>query len=176
MAELLSFNHLEDKMAFLKPFVKAFKLLNRKQRIDFFNKKGFFVSEKFDEDKKYLTRCFRCIGQFETIANKEETSSLLAIDEFYASIGGILGYHYLSLKYLKGIENKKNFAYYPPQLIDLRKPTKSIREKIFYALKKLPLLTEIYPLGGAADRLHLVEKLTQKPLPAAKLPLLGKGL
>jgi len=176
MAKLLSLNHIEEKIAFLKPFVDAFKTLSREKRIDLFHKKGFFTSKELDEDEKYITLCFHCLGQSEKIANKEEFSSLLAIDKFYASIGGILGCHYLSLHYLRGIETKKNLSYYPPQTIDLRESTKSIREMVFNALKNLPLLTEIYPLGGAADRLHLVEKHTQAPLPAAKLPFLGKGL
>ena len=37
-------------------------------------------------------------------------------------------------------------------------------------------MVEIYPLGGAADRLHLVDEKTKKELPAAKLCFMGKIL
>lgn len=176
MAKLLSLNHIEEKLVFLRPFVKIFKRLNRKQRVDFFHKNGIFLKNALEEDEQYLRLCLKCVDQVISIDNVEEMSYLLSIDKFYGSIGGLLGYYYLSLKHLRGNEKKKNVSYFPPQAIDLRTSTRSIREKIYYTLKNLPLLAEIYPLGGAADRLHLVEQHTQKPLPAAKLPFLGKGL
>jgi UTP---glucose-1-phosphate uridylyltransferase len=40
----------------------------------------------------------------------------------------------------------------------------------------MPELCELYPLGGAADRLHLQDPETKAELPAAKLKVLGKTL
>lgn len=43
-------------------------------------------------------------------------------------------------------------------------------------LQGLPYLGEIYPLGGAADRLGLVDPDTGECLPAAMLPYCGRTL
>jgi len=40
----------------------------------------------------------------------------------------------------------------------------------------LPFLGEIYPLGGSADRLGLVDPNTGECLPAAMLPYCGRTL
>lgn len=42
--------------------------------------------------------------------------------------------------------------------------------------KGLPELGEIYPLGGSADRLGLVDPDTGEGLPAAMLPYCGRTL
>lgn len=41
-------------------------------------------------------------------------------------------------------------------------------------LLSLPQLAEIYPVGGAGDRLGLLCDVTQEPLPAAMLPYCGR--
>jgi hypothetical protein len=43
-------------------------------------------------------------------------------------------------------------------------------------LAAMPLLAELYPLGGAGDRLGLSDEITGEPLPAALLPYGGRSL
>lgn len=47
---------------------------------------------------------------------------------------------------------------------------------IFIWFQGLPDLGEIYPLGGSADRLGLVDPVTGECLPAAMLPYCGRTL
>lgn len=47
---------------------------------------------------------------------------------------------------------------------------------VFNCFQGLPDLGEIYPLGGAGDRLNLVDSDTGEFLPAAMLPYCGRTL
>lgn len=47
---------------------------------------------------------------------------------------------------------------------------------LFHVFQGLPELGEIYPLGGSADRLGLVDPDTGECLPAALLPYCGRTL
>ena len=51
-----------------------------------------------------------------------------------------------------------------------------MREAIAWGIEGMHQMAEIYPLGGAADRFHLVDEETGVELPAAKLPFAGKTL
>jgi hypothetical protein len=66
--------------------------------------------------------------------------------------------------------------YYPPEGINIATETAEVRKAILDGIANLPVLAEIYPLGGAADRLRLFDGKTGDPLPAARLPFLGKTL
>lgn len=67
-------------------------------------------------------------------------------------------------------------SFFSPAFVDIVKENDAVREAIDWGLEGLPQMAEIYPLGGAADRLHLVEEKTGLELPAAKLPFAGKML
>ncbi|PIS03182.1 MAG: hypothetical protein COT85_03945 [Chlamydiae bacterium CG10_big_fil_rev_8_21_14_0_10_42_34] len=67
---------------------------------------------------------------------------LVEVDDFYREMGGIIGYQAEVMRLL---------------------------EKKSSGIEALPFLCEIYPLGGAADRLHLICEKTGNELPAAKL-------
>ena len=99
-------------------------------------------------------------------------------EHFYRELGGVLGYHVtvLTLLQSKSFSRFEKAKLYPPPYFDLREKTALVEEAIEKGLLSLPFLAEIYPLGGAADRLHLIDEKTKKELPAAKLPFLGKTL
>ncbi|CAA0831342.1 UDP-glucose pyrophosphorylase 3 [Striga hermonthica] len=78
---------------------------------------------------------------------------------------------YASQAALLGIEVSKQFLFPEVRIVDL----------IFICYKLthfqgLPELGEIYPLGGSADRLGLVDPATGECLPAAMLPYCGRTL
>ena len=50
------------------------------------------------------------------------------------------------------------------------------RRAVARGIASVPLMAEIYPMGGAADRLGLVDPKTLAPLPAAMLPYGGRSL
>ncbi len=82
------------------------------------------------------------------------TKYLIDLEEFYPEIGGIVGYHIMCLRLLaqKGVKKKKG-RYLSPNSRDITKCTESVRENILTGIRNLPKLAEIYPVGGAADRL-----------------------
>lgn len=105
---------------------------------------------------------------------------LTAVEKFYHEIGGVIGYHWMMLKFLCGAKQPESSArqgtFHPAQGVDICEETPAVREMIVWGLRYLPQMAEIYPLGGAGDRLRLQDEKTGVPLPAAKLPFLGKTL
>src|SRR3989344_3576464 len=93
-------------------------------------------------------------------------------------MGGIIGYHEKVLFLLKQGPTPSSFSalYHSPSFLDISAPTEAVEEMIAWGIEGLAELAEIYPLGGAADRLHLIEEGTGLELPAAKLPFAGKSL
>ena len=102
---------------------------------------------------------------------------LLALEAFYADVGGIVGYHHLVLTLLSQKSREKQGTLHPPKVdLDLRKQTREVRKQILRGIKAQGKLAEIYPVGGAADRLQLKDEKTEEGLPAARLIFLGKPL
>lgn len=109
---------------------------------------------------------------------EELLEKLAAIDHFYREAGGIIGYQAKILELLHGEPEPSAAAavYHSPSFIDIAEETEEVKEAIEWGLDGLPQMAEIYPLGGAADRLHLVDEKTGSDLPAAKLRFAGKTL
>lgn len=103
---------------------------------------------------------------------------MIAVDAFYRELGGIVGYQKKILEFLKGSVDPQSeiTAFRAPNFIDITEETKEVLEAIYFGIESLPELAEMYPLGGAADRLHLLDEETGSELPAAKLVYAGKTL
>lgn len=103
---------------------------------------------------------------------------LLLIDRFYSDIGGIIGYHYevIHLLFQKGSEDHEVKDFFKPQGIDLAEDQKVVEAMVIEGIKALPHMGELYPIGGAGDRLDLKDEKTGLPLPTAKLMFLGRSL
>lgn len=107
---------------------------------------------------------------------------LLQVEKFYDSLGGIVGYHSTTLQLIEEAKHPVESAatettkYYHPQGFDVSHDSQEVRESIYEGIASLPSMSEIYPLGGAGDRLGLIDENSGKPLPAAKLPFLGRSL
>lgn len=103
---------------------------------------------------------------------------LLAVERFYKEFGGIVGYHALMQELLQPTEAKelKRTAFLSPEGVNIAYDTPDVREAVLQGILRLPEMGEIYPLGGAGDRLSLLEADTGRPLPAATLPFCGKSL
>jgi hypothetical protein len=96
---------------------------------------------------------------------------LFPVEAFYKEIGGIIGYHWILFSFLS---QEKHFSrergdYHRPPGIDISSDNHDVRKYVLEGIVSLPLLAEIYPVGGAADRLKLFEVESGQPLPAAKL-------
>lgn len=103
--------------------------------------------------------------------------SLLPVEEFYREIGGIIGYHLTCLELLakKGGEVRAG-KFYPPKALDISEETDFTRDAVICGIRCLDQMAEIYPLGGAADRLSLSKEEPSTFQIAATLEFCGKTL
>jgi UDP-N-acetylglucosamine pyrophosphorylase len=103
---------------------------------------------------------------------------LYLVDTFYREIGGIVGYHFLILKCLLNEDEPRvhEIKYFAPEGVDISLETKQVMQLVAWGIEKMEEMAEIYPVGGAADRLNLQDEKTGIPLPAAKLKFHGKTL
>lgn len=106
---------------------------------------------------------------------------LLDIEHFYQDLGGIIGYHLTVLNLIINQDHEaangiqKESRYIHPEGFHLNYSSE-IRKAIRLGIEHLDQLAEIYPVGGAGDRLNLIDELTGIALPAAMLPFTGISL
>lgn len=107
------------------------------------------------------------------------------IDSFYETVHGLIAYQIMVLQLIfdqKNIpcnfedEKKMGINFLKPSGVDISKDSRSLRIAIRQAIENLDKMGEIYPVGGAGERLKLVDEETNEPLPVAKLAFLGSNL
>ncbi len=139
-------------------------------------------------EERYAIKSIIAIGQGPIVFREVNTFSsnnplkdlvrqLLQVEDFYQAIGGIIGYHYAVLHLIQELDNPEKedeFSYHRPEGLDLCKSSIEVHKAIKEGIDALPFMGEIYPVGGAGDRLNLIDPLTNEPLPAALLPF-GEG-
>ena len=102
---------------------------------------------------------------------------LIALETFYQDLGGIVGYQHLVLTLLTREKHPtEDTLLFPPEGTDLSSDTPLLRKAIIQGIKDQEKMGELYPVGGAADRLQLKDEKTEEGLPAARLIFLGKPL
>ncbi|KAL0452701.1 UNVERIFIED_CONTAM: UTP--glucose-1-phosphate uridylyltransferase 3, chloroplastic [Sesamum latifolium] len=130
-----------------------------------------------DEEKAALKSLLKMLGE---------------VEQFYDCIGGIIGYQATVLELLAQSTHegqtinwseqanmllKCQFVeIHPPSVLDLSEDMEYASQAALWGIEGLPVLGEIYPLGGSADRLGLVDPETGECLPAAMLPYCGRTL
>ncbi|CAI0416081.1 unnamed protein product, partial [Linum tenue] len=123
---------------------------------------------------------------------KRLLKNLREVEKFYDCIGGIIGYEIMVLEqlahstcekqttnwsqHLEDAMNCQCLEIHTPNGLDLSKDTEYASQAALWGIEGLPDLGEIYPLGGSADRLGLVDADTGECLPAAMLPYCGRTL
>jgi len=101
---------------------------------------------------------------------------LIELESFYSNIGGIVGY-WAKMKELMGAHKRTiEGTVHLPNFIDISFESEEVLKMIYSGIKNLPLMCELYPIGGAADRLHLKDEKTNQELPAAKFFFNGTTL
>lgn len=106
---------------------------------------------------------------------------LWEVEDFYSSLGGIIGYHVAALELIQGrdlgpLDGRAEVKYSKPPGMDLRDDTDHVRQAVMEGLRQLPHLAEVYAVGGAGDRLDLRTERGDTPLPAARLMFNGRTL
>ena len=132
----------------------------------------------------YLINALVAIGQKNIIRpylkSRQDLDKLLdelkSVDRFYADFGGLIGYQNQVLKLLDQKKQEDKAEYFPPDSVDISKENALVKKAIISGIKEMDKMAEMYAIGGAADRLNLMDSKTGVALPAAKLILLGKTL
>jgi hypothetical protein len=110
---------------------------------------------------------------------RELLEKFLEVERFYEEMGGIVGYHWMTLKLLclqNSPTSSGSIEYQSFQGIDISSESLEVKRAIAWGIKNMEQMAEIYPVGGAADRLRLHDEVTGIPLPASKLLFAGKTL
>ncbi|KAD5962118.1 hypothetical protein E3N88_13591 [Mikania micrantha] len=145
--------------------------------------------EKWDSNDDREMR----VKKVDALALNSLLKILRDVEEFYDCIGGIIGYQLTVLEILsqsaheekntnfQNIDNTNSMGLqfvkiHPPSVLDLSLDTEYAAQAALWGIEGLPRLGEIYPLGGSADRLGLVDSVTGECLPAAMLPYCGHTL
>ena len=107
---------------------------------------------------------------------------LLPVEEFYSTIGGIVGYHAAMIELIIRSQtpfqpNPENYvSFLNPPGFDISANSPFLRKAIRKGIESMHEMAEIYPVGGAGDRLDLRDENTHEPLPSAELQFCGRSL
>lgn len=149
-----------------------------------------FLKETSTE-QEYLVKSIVAIGQGPIVFNMRGVEGdkteqlqhlirqLVDVEHFYQYLGGLIGYHLTVLTLLhhkQSAFSDVEVNYIHPEGFPLNDTLPTIRKAIRCGIENLHQMAEIYPIGGAGDRLNLVDELTGTPLPVAMLPFGGHTL
>lgn len=107
---------------------------------------------------------------------KQSVDQLVLINKFYEPIGGLKGYNKTVSSMLAKKNAPSNAVITSPPFLDARSKNEEIWNICKTGCLAQPKSFELYVVGGAGDRLNLIDKTTGVPLPAAKLKFIGKTL
>lgn len=186
-------NNLRNDYTKILSLDEKIKFLNSKiEVLQFFDSNPNFLQliNKLHKDEQLPILALVAIGQgpqvFQDadITDKESLQDLVdnlkEIEEFYEPIGGIIGYHTTFLELLKAQESPSQqtygINYIKPEGLHINQETRQVREAVKWGIETLPQIAEIYTVGGAGERLQLIEEATGLPKPVGHLPLLGETL
>lgn len=106
--------------------------------------------------------------------------TLLATERFYDYMGGLVGYHVKTLQLMNDQLRKKTepdtAKLLLPPTTDIRQDSAARKKMVRDGIDSLGQMAEIYVVGGAGDRLALVDEKTKMPLPVARLDFAGHTL
>lgn len=197
---------LEEQVNQLKPVVLALKqaetlqdklnVLNSLPIVQDYVKHSDSLSAKLkgiNPEYEYVIKSIVAINQAPIVFNMGQAKDdkferlrlllqqLLDLDHFYDHLGGIVGYHFTVISMLVSHQSPPSLdqhkvRYIHPEGLHLHSLSSEVRQTIRSGIENLIKIAEIYPVGGAGDRLNLLDEKTGAPLPAAMLPFLGRNL
>ncbi len=183
LLEKLKNKSIKEKLAIIDalPIVKNFLLKNEKLAS---------IINSFNKSQQFALKSLIVLGQEIILEVPQKTTNekkllekmandLVPLEDFYQPIGGIIGYHLFFLKLLdekNSSLNRTDVKFHHPEYLDVREETPYVKELIETGIKNLPEIAMIFPMGGAGDRLGLIDPKTHFPLPTAKLKFMGRTL
>ena len=121
-------------------------------------------------------------GTAESIAKLQELVEVLCeVESFYDTLGGIVGYHckVMELILRQDAERARVSSpehYTKPRGFQLNSAKEPRDRYVQWGVEHLPEMAEIYPIGGAGERLNLQGSKTGEPLPVALMHFGGRTL
>lgn len=188
-----------EKLLYLLQNVKSIdqkiEILNHTPQVKNFlaSNSSLLIFSDQNKEKEFLIKSIFAIDQaplvfnrFETQKNKSELlnkllSELQIVETFYHYLGGIIGYQCNVLKLVQSSSqphsmHSETVCYIEPVGLDINKESPEVLETIRVGLENLDTVAEVYPVGGAGDRLNLIDSETGAHLPAALLEFNGFSL
>jgi UTP---glucose-1-phosphate uridylyltransferase len=101
---------------------------------------------------------------------------LVSTERFYRPIGGLLGYYEQVLRLLAMGQEETFPGLFPPPMEDMRDKTKAVWRYCYEGVSRLRECATIFTVGGAGERLRLMDPDTKEPLPVACLIFGGRTL
>lgn len=194
--QLISLKPLLNQLKQALSFEEKLRILDMHPAVqEFVNLHKELVSNlcSFTPEEEFVIKSVAVIGQADLLfrcsltdlkiqpALKILLDQLLQVQSICSDWGGVIGYHVKILELLKHNEEQAMTGHVK---IDYKKPIgldlSGEREKTAHAtlegLRFLKEVAEIYPIGGAGDRLGLISEDGLEPLPAALLEFCGRTL
>jgi hypothetical protein len=153
------------------------------------------------QDEAYLLKCTVAIRQGHALLIPDEMPLEEAetgfrrlielarfLESFYDVYGGVLGYQITVLQLMedairakaetkcKKIDLLLGPTFHVPAGINLADDPDLATKAAAWGIECMPNMAEMYPVGGAGDRLGLVDEETGEALPAALLPYCGRTM
>jgi hypothetical protein len=174
---LLKSSSIHDRIVFLDQLPQIREFLKNFGRID------LWLKTCVPEEELVLKQLI-VIGEAEQLVEcsldclEALLAQLVTINRFYRELGGIVGYQIEILKRLQKPTASvcREEQFHSPVFHDVSENTPEVKKAIYAGIEALPYTAELYPLGGAADRLHLIDQETGHDLPAAKMTFGGRSL
>ena len=150
-------------------------------------------SKGLDTDHTYALKAVLAIGQGPILFNPKHLKEhgdeafkvlleqLVEVERFYKPLGGIVGYHFTVLSALSkktGVNKAaaEHEEYIHPEGLNIDIDSAAVRSALRAGIESLESMAEIYPMGGAGERLNLIDADTGIPLPVAALRFAGRTL
>lgn len=175
----------EKKLSLLSQSAPVNQFLKKAPKLEHYLKEASNREKIVVYSTLYLGQGPNLFGAFS--GTKEESEKidhlirhLSSVEQFYKGMGGLIGYHAKTLELIieklqikQQTRGKTQYLRAPG--LNLPRDRKLAEEATLQGILQLEKMAEVYPIGGAGDRLDLLSD-EGHPLPAALLPFLGRTL
>lgn len=127
------------------------------------------------EERVVLKSCL-AIRQWRGANPFQNLSHLRLVHDFFRPWQGLIGYQRIIVESLLGTSQGEEKHLLQAPGLDIVHESPALKRAIFDGIIAESLAAELWPVGGAGDRLGLVDPVTGDPLPAALLNFCGYNL
>ncbi len=178
---LMRFMSLDEKVEWLQKDKRVVDAFTRFPEIA-------YVLSQGSVDEAFVLAVLVVLGQFdslfsgfEALDNKlERLKTLLDLlvhaERFYRPIGGLLGYYEQVLRLLAFGKDERLPDLFPPPVCDMREKNSEVWRYCYEGALRLGESAQIFVVGGAGERLRLIDPETNEPLPVARCIFGGRSL